>query len=67
MRTLKSRVLSAADIMIAEKLAKASSRARIAKLELSDLGENIALPASVIGIEEFSTILLGMLTETEGE
>ncbi len=68
MRKLKQRVLTAADLMTAENMARAAIADRLDGLHL-ETGQiyTAAYCGAQIGLEVFSKILIGMLTETEGE
>lgn len=68
MRTLKQRVLTAADLMTADKLAQTAIKERLDRLQLqTDTIATSAYAGAMLGIEEYTKILVGMLTETEDE
>lgn len=68
MRSLKQRVLTAADLMTADKLAQTAIKERLDRLQLkTDMVKTTAYAGAMIGIEEYTKILVGMLTETEEE
>lgn len=68
MRTLKQRVLTAADLMTAENMARAAIMDRLNGLHLeTEQIYTAAYCGAQIGLEELSEILIGMLTETEEE
>lgn len=66
MRALKARVLTVSDLMLAERLANAAVAERLKALDLK-YTYSAALNGADLGIMEYSKILVGMLTETEGE
>lgn len=66
MRTLKQRVLTAEDLMLAEKLARAAIEEHLKALGLKHIYGD-TLNGAKLGIMEYSKILLGMLAETEEE
>lgn len=68
MRTLKQRVLTAADLMTADKLVQTAIKERLDRLHLkTDAIETAVYAGAMLGIQEYTKILIGMLTETEGE